>query len=394
MNPILEEAVKRFHVEDYRITPISAHDGGRNEVYVLESAGGDKRILRLSALSDRTEEDFLGETEFVHFLAENGAPVEDVIPSVNGEFVEKIVASNSVRNTFEANIDGYTLKADMDGNSFEADSDGNDLKTVFASLFTFAPGIMISENGYRYREGAPLSEYFYNTGKTLGAIHALSKKYVPRHRRAEYFDKYNREYIGTLFQEALAAQVPIDTEAMKAQNPTLKEMLEAQDPTLPEKLKEAVFSRLPAFEKLPKDADSYGLIHFDFVDVNYHIDMSDGKITVYDFDNSMNCWYLFDLATVWLNGTGWYGHLPRKEREKRMKEYFAKVLQGYRIETEVSEEALEKLPLFIDMVLIENIVDAFECCRRDGEEIDYEEIEDAAESLIQGLPWAGYFEED
>ena len=31
------------------------------------------------------------------------------------------------------------------------------------------------------------------------------------------------------------------------------------------------------------------------------------------------------------------------------------------------------------MVLIENIVDVFECALRDKEEVDYEDIEDAAE---------------
>lgn len=50
---------------------------------------------------------------------------------------------------------------------------------------------------------------------------------------------------------------------------------------------------------------------------------------------------------------------------------------------------LEKLPLFIDMVLIENIVDEFEICAREGEELDDEDIEDAAECLIREIPYAG-----
>ena len=64
-------------------------------------------------------------------------------------------------------------------------------------------------------------------------------------------------------------------------------------------------------------------------------------------------------------------------------------LQGYKTETEVPDELLEKLPLFIDMVLIENIVDEFECVAREGEELDYEDIQDAAESLIHEIPYAG-----
>ena len=41
------------------------------------------------------------------------------------------------------------------------------------------------------------------------------------------------------------------------------------------------------------------------------------------------------------------------------------------------------------MVLIENIVDEFECAAREGEELDYEDIEDAAECLINSIPYAG-----
>ena len=76
-----------------------------------------------------------------------------------------------------------------------------------------------------------------------------------------------------------------------------------------------------------------------------------------------------------------------------MGHYFDTVLAGYRSETEVSEELLCQLPLFIDMVLVENVVDEFECCLRKGEELDYEDIEDAAECLIQKIPYAGVGED-
>ena len=62
---------------------------------------------------------------------------------------------------------------------------------------------------------------------------------------------------------------------------------------------------------------------------------------------------------------------------------------GYRTETGISEEMLTQLPLFIDMVLIENIVDEFECCARDGELPDDEDIQDASEYLIKEIPYAG-----
>ena len=327
MNRILEKAKQLYALEDCTFVPISGHEGGRNRIVAVSRNGEKQYVLRISSLGDRSENDYLAETEFVRFLAENGAPVADVIPSVQGRLVERM----------------------------EADG-----KAVYASLFAYARGMLIADNGYRYREGAPLGEYFYNTGKALGAIHRLSKVYVPVHPRLDYFDKYNMTYLDHLIPEEYS------------------------------ELKTAIAKRLDAFRGFPKDKGCYGLVHFDFSDGNYHIDMETGAITVFDFDNCINCWYMFDLANLWIHNEGW----TRQEtdpgrRFALMQQIFDLQLQGYRTETDLPEKMLEKLPLFIDMVLIENIVDELECCAREGEEPDWEDIEDAAECLIQGIPYAG-----
>jgi Ser/Thr protein kinase RdoA (MazF antagonist) len=158
-------------------------------------------------------------------------------------------------------------------------------------------------------------------------------------------------------------------------------------------LKTAVAGRLEAFHALPQDKGCYGLVHFDFSDGNWHIDMDTGAVTVFDFDNCMNCWYMFDLANLWIHNEGWTRHEPDPARRfALMQQCFGVQLQGYRTETDLPEEMLEKLPLFIDMVLIENIVDELECCAREGEGLDWEDIEDAAECLINDIPYAGFGE--
>ncbi len=316
---IIEQVKQLFDIEDYTFTPVTGHEGGRNRIIIVSKNEDKQYILRIADLGDRSEKDYLAETEYVHYLAENGAPVADVIPSVNGRLVE----------------------------SMEAEG-----KTVYVSLFAYAKGMLLVDNGYRYREGASLDEYFYNTGKALGAIHRLSKEYEPVHPRQDYFDKYNMTYL---------------------------------------KLKAAIERRLDEFRALPKNKDIYGLVHFDYSDGNYHVDMNTGEITVFDFDNCMNCWYMFDLANLWLHNEGWTRQEadPGKKFEL-MQQCFEYQLQGYKTETDIPEEMLEKLPLFIDMVLIENIVDEFECAIREGEELDYEDIEDAAESLIESIPYAGF----
>ena len=327
MNRILEQVKALYPLKDCTFTEVSGHEGGRNTIVIVSRGGEKQYVLRISALGDRSETDYLAETEFVRFLAEHGAPVADVIPSVHGRLVECLEAEGG---------------------------------TVYVSLFAYAKGMLLADNGYRYREGAPLCEYFYNTGKALGAIHRLSKAYTPVHPRQDYFDKYNTEYLSSLIPDEYG------------------------------ELKAAIAGRLEAFRTLPKDNDCYGLVHFDYSDGNHHIDMATGAITVFDFDNCMNCWYMFDLANLWTHNEGWTRQEPDPgKRLALMHQCFDCQLQGYRSETDIPEEMLEKLPLLIDMVLIENIVDEFECAAREGEELDYEDIEDATECLINDIPFAG-----
>lgn len=327
MLQVLQAARLLYGLDCFECKQVAGHEGGRNLIYVCLINQEKKYVLRISALGDRTEEDYLAETEFVRYLAANHAPVADVLPSIHGRLVETVRQEE---------------------------------RTYYVCLFAYAKGILLSDNGYRYREGAPLEEYFYNTGKALGAIHRLSKAFSPSHHRMGYFDKYNMATINSLIPDTYSA------------------------------LKEAISQRLERFAALPVDTDCYGLLHFDFSDGNYHIDMNTGAITVYDFDNCIYGWYLFDLANLWTHGVGWCQF--EEDAGKRMafmNHYFDTILQGYRSETDVSDELLEQLPLFIDMVLIENVVDAFECSLREGEEADEEDIANAVRCLTQNIPYAG-----
>ena len=324
---LIQQAEQLYLLENCGITRVPRHEGGRSTVYIITKTDGKKTVLRVSSLPDRSETDYLAETEFVHYLACHGAPVTDVIPSKNHCLVER---------------------CELDG------------QTAYLCMFEYAEGMLICDNGYRYREGHPLEEYFFNTGKTLGMIHRLAKQYVPQHPRMSYKEKYNRAYIDKL--------IPVRYEALKA----------------------SIFERLEQFDALPVGPEAFGMVHFDFSDGNYHIDMTSGRITVFDFDNCMNCWYMFDLANLWTHGEGWCrGITGADERMAYMTHYFDTVLAGYRTETDVPDALLAQLPLFIDMVLVENIVDEFECCARNGELPEDEDIEDEAECLIDHIPYAG-----
>ncbi|MBS4199210.1 phosphotransferase [Bacillus sp. FJAT-49732] len=321
-----------YGLEGYETKPVKAHPGGRNVVYTCEKNGADSKILRIAFLNDRSREDFLGEVEYIRYLFEHGGNVSDVISSRKGNLLEEITFNNH---------------------------------TFFICLFKKAKGKMLVENNYRYREGVPITEYYYNCGKVLGKLHQLSKEYTPVHRRYSFFDKYNAEYIDKLIPSSLSL------------------------------LKGKLGELLKTLEGLDRNRESFGMIHFDYNDGNYSIDFDTGQITVYDFDNSCFGWYMYDLADLWTNGVGWIQfEQDAGERKKFMDDYFKTVLEGYRSETSIDSTMLDKLPLFIQITLMESIVDAFEVMQHNGEEPECDEdLSYLIKCLEDDIPYEGFFHE-
>ncbi|KKO53174.1 aminoglycoside phosphotransferase [Paenibacillus sp. DMB20] len=329
---LLTAVSELFGLEGYEIRQIPPHEGGRNVVYTCEKEGEDAKILRISFLPDRSREDFLAEVEYIRYLFEHGGSVSNVISSRKGNLLEEITYNNH---------------------------------TFFVCLFHKAKGKMLVENHYRYREGVPISEYYYNCGKVLGKLHQISKGYTPVHRRYSFFDKYNAEYIDKLIPDSLSL------------------------------LKEKLVELLHTLRGLAKDPETFGMIHFDFNDGNYSIDFDTGQITVYDFDNSCFGWYMYDLADLWTNAVGWIQFEPDAgKRKKFMDDYFETVLAGYRSETKIDDSMLDKLPLFFKLTLMEGIVDTFEVMRNNGEDPACDEgLSYRIKCLEDDIPYRGFFHE-
>lgn len=327
--PIISEL---YGLKGYEIRPIKAHEGGRNLVYTCAKEGSVAKVIRIAFLDDRSREDFLGEVEYIRYLFEHGASVSDVVGSQKGNLLEEVTYNDH---------------------------------SFYVCVFEKARGKMLVENNYRYRQGVPITEYYYNCGKVLGKMHQLSKGYTPQHRRYSFFDKYNAEYINKLIPDSLSL------------------------------LKEKLVELLKTLEGLDRNRESFGMVHFDYSDGNYMIDFDTGQITVFDFDNSCFCWYMFDLANVWTHGVGWIQfEQDAGKRKKFMEDYFEMVLAGYRSETEIDDSMLEKLPLFIKAVNMENIVDAFEVMRNNGEEPECEEeLSYLIKCMEDDIPYQGFFHE-
>ena len=323
-----------YGLEGYEISVVRAHHGGSNLVYICEKAEAKTMILRIVLADDkRRKEDLLAEMEYVRYLYDNGGNVSNVISSSASNLVEEIVH------------DGYTF---------------------FISLFEKAKGKQLPENGYRYREGVPIAEYYYNVGKTLGKLHQLSKSYNPTHSRYSFTDsafRFNAEYIKKLIPDSLSL------------------------------LKEKMLELLDKLEGLSKSRETFGMIHFDYNDGNYSIDFDTGHITVYDFDESCFYWYMFDLACCWMSGVGWIqSEEDAQKRKAFMDNYFETILAGYRSETSLDDFMLGKLPMFIQVCQMDAIIWEFERMRDgNGDMVCDEELSYRIKCLEDDIPFNGFF---
>lgn len=331
---VLPFASEMFDLEGYTIQLIPPHEGGRNIVYSCDQEGHESLILRISFLPDRSRNDYLAELEYVRYLHDHGASVSNVVNSNKGHLLEEIV------------YEGHTF---------------------YISLFVKAKGKLLVENHYQYREGVPISEYYYNCGKVLGKMHQESKSYMPVHRRYPFLERYNTEKIASLIPGAF--------------------------PLLKEKMAEL----LQTVKQLELSQENFGMIHFDFNDGNYAIDYDTGQITVYDFDNACFGWYMLDLASIWSNGAGWIQFEPDADKRRQfMDDYFQTVLAGYTSETHVSEAMLENLPLFIQLNLLENILDIFQVMQYNEQEEEEDHDEHLAyliKCMEEDIPFKGFFHE-
>ena len=142
---VLDKAARLFgtHKEDLRVFP--DYEGAANLVYeyVLD---GKPLILRLSFRPERSLDQIQAELHFVTYLAEQGVRVSVPLTSRNGNLVETIQA------------------------------EGIDFQVV---SFVKGKGMRVPDNGYRYREGVPIEEYFQNWGHVLGQMHRATQQYQP-----------------------------------------------------------------------------------------------------------------------------------------------------------------------------------------------------------------------
>jgi len=328
---VLGIAAARFGTRKDAFNKIPDYEGAANLVYEYEM---DKKplILRVSFTPERTLEQIQAELHFVNYLAENGVSVSRPVPSLDGNLVEIIEAA---------------------GIAFHA------------VTFIKGRGMRVPDNEYRYRSDAPVEEYFRNWGKILGQMHALTKDYQPESdviRRPDWFELHKSRL-------ALAAQLPDRLHRVQAQIQII----------------------LDELKSLPSDTDTFGLIHGDFNDGNFTVDYADGTITVFDFDDSCHFWFLYEIASAWEGGIGRTMFRGLSERKAFMQHYMEQVMEGYNQENSLSDEWLERLPLFIQLIQVEEFLHYARYLDEPDDELQGE-LNYKIKCIENGIPWMGFFD--
>ena len=213
---VLGTASRLLGVRKDALKLVAGYEGCANLVYEYKR-DGQPFILRISFRPDRTAEQIKAELHFVNYLAEHGVRVSRPIISQNGKLLETV------------RVRGMSLHI---------------------VSFVKGKGMRVPDNGYRYREDAPIEEYFQNWGRILGRMHALAKDYQSAS------DQVKR---------------PIWFEIHKPRH-----MIETRVPNRLPVVRDRIRSLLEEVLSLPKGRDSYGLIHGDFNDGNFTVDYTNG----------------------------------------------------------------------------------------------------------------------
>ena len=325
---VLETAARLFGTSKNSLSKTEDSEGCANLVYEYQR-NGQARMLRITYRPERPVAVVQAELHFVNYLAENGVRVSRPVPSENGNLLEVIPAEG--------------------------------IPYIVAS-FVKGRGMRMPDNGYRYRVGAPMEEYFQNWGHALGQMHRLTKSYQPLSnaiRRPAWFDW---EYAsGFPYREQL--------------------------PVIAAKY-DALIAELQA---LPKDVDSYGLIHNDFNDGNFTVDYENGDITVFDFDDSCYFWFIYDLACAWEGGVGHVMFRPLGERIAFMEHYMHQVMAGYTRENTLSEQWLNRLPLFLRLIQMQELTYYARYLDEPDEELQAR-LRYKIRCIGEDIPYLGFFD--
>jgi Ser/Thr protein kinase RdoA (MazF antagonist) len=187
-------------------------------------------------------------------------------------------------------------------------------------------------------------------GRILGRIHALSKSYMP----------------GDPAWQRLQWDDPI--------NVTLPPV----EPLIEQRFQQV----LEYLQALPRDRDSFGMIHQDAHAGNFFVD-ENGRITLFDFDDCVYGHFAYDLAMVLF-----YAVTNRDEAAGFAPHFWQQFMHGYRAENELDPAWQQEIPHFMKL----REIDLYAVIRRDYDSLQGNAwaetfLHGRRERIEQGIPY-------
>lgn len=173
------------------------------------------------------------------------------------------------------------------------------------TAFAFAPGRPPGEVGW-----TPARYERY--GRLIGLMHALTKDYAPP------APAWRRPSWPAVFADELRG------------------LLSGRDEIIHSRYQELTRH----IERLPRDRDSYGLIHFDAHGGNLHVDGD--TITLFDFDDCVYNWFIGDIAMVIF-----YMITNADDPSGVLADFLPHFLRGYRAENRLAPRHLPAIHHFL-----------------------------------------------
>lgn len=239
--------------------------------------GEDAYAMRVHRLDHRTEAEVRTENAYMQRLGEAGFPVSEVVPAIDGEL-------------FAVVGDGRGREHQIDVQRWVAQS---------------APLGDIAEAWEGTAEHDP--EFFAELGELCGGFHAVSAELgrIPGYSRK-----------------------PWDLDGLTGAEPLWGDPRRFAKTEEDRAVIDTALANVRAeLEALGTGPEAYGVIHSDFTPEN--VLLSPGGMTLIDFDDFGEGWWLFDLATVLF----WYHWHPRGE------EFAEALIEGYERRFPIPEAA-------------------------------------------------------
>jgi Ser/Thr protein kinase RdoA (MazF antagonist) len=229
-----------------------------------------------------------GELDWVNYLADHGVSVSRAITSKNGELVEIIA----------------------DGDSSYA-----------AVSFVKAEGreiVFDDPNEWN-------NDLFVRYGRTIGRMHALTKRYAPRGRSLRRIKWYEQDWVANIDR-----YVPASEQLIWQKHRDL----------------------MKALYSLPKGRDSYGFIHGDAHPWN--VLFHRGDIILTDFDFCEHSWFASEIAIVLFYAV----MAPLKGMDKHTFAtcFLKDFMSGYLEENNLDAYCIEQIPQFLRLRMISKYI--------------------------------------